>query len=478
MLLAEGQATIKTRDRETTNGLWVREVYTPRAEGGYVITLIDRTQAVLRQEHLESLSEDLRLAKDQAEAASLAKSQFLANMSHEIRTPMNGVLGLADALMDTPLSSAQRELAEVIHRSGEGLINIINDILDFSKLEAGKLVLAREPFCLQTVVEDVIRLMTPAASRKSLKLSFNIGADEMPPILGDSGRCRQIITNLVGNAIKFTDEGYVEVTGTAYIEKDRVHMTVSVQDTGCGIPADKLEQIFDKFEQVDSSTARRFEGTGLGLAIAQELAHLMGGRVYADSTVGEGSCFHLDVVFDRAEDEVVVIDAPATPSPPDSIEAIVAGQGTDLRQTPNAPISTPTLIDSERPLHILVAEDNQVNQFVVRALLSGTEYEVSFANNGEQAVEQATANPPDVILMDVSMPVMDGYAATEALRAAGCSLPIIGVTAHAMAEDEARCIAAGMDGFLPKPISRDRLLDALRECNRQKPDDLTLHASA
>lgn len=445
-------------DRKTADGRWIREIYSPRAGGGYVVSLFDRTQDVVQRQRLEALTQDLQHSKDLAEAASHAKSDFLANMSHEIRTPMNGVLGITEALLDTKLNGEQRDLAEIIHRSGQSLITLINDILDFSKLEAGKLSCTPAPFDFSAMVEDLVRLMAPAATRKSIQFNYTPAQPPLPPVYADGGRCRQILTNLIGNAIKFTEEGYVAIDINTAVERDRLHLTLSITDTGCGIPSDKLDQIFEKFEQADNSTSRQFEGSGLGLAIARQLAELMDGTLHATSTEGEGSCFVFDVSFDRVPSEKarapVAADlpqeAPAPPTPLPTPEAL--------------PVALPDgVVPAAAPprLHILVAEDNQVNQFVLRALLSGSGYSLSFANNGQEAVAHCAQTLPDLILMDVSMPVMDGFAATEALRDQGLSVPIVGVTAHAMPEDEARCRAAGMDGFLTKPISQDRLLSTI-----------------
>ncbi|MBX3579015.1 MAG: response regulator [Rhizobiaceae bacterium] len=535
-----------------------------------------------------------------AEAADRAKSEFLANMSHEIRTPMNGVLGMAELLAKTELNTRQKTFTEVIVKSGNALLTIINDILDFSKISAGQLTLDPSPFPLTEAVEDVATLISARVAEKNLELIVRVDPRLPRHVVGDVGRFRQIVTNLLGNAVKFTEKGHVLIDVSGDIVDDVAKLHVRVEDTGIGIPPDKLQNVFEKFAQVDSSSTRRHEGTGLGLAIAARLVDLMGGTIGLESEVGRGSVFWFDVplpvhhhqerdttvpvdvtgarvlviddnqvnrdilleqlrswgfdcaaaesgavglaFLDRAAQlgakvDCVILDyqmpgmngadvakamssdtrtagipvvlltsvdqvdfgrlvldfgiaahltKPARSSALlGTVIAVIQKARSNLgkaaafvrpahdaaitvlrpQPVPHQPAVTDVrevqALQSSVPLDILIAEDNEVNQLVFGQILSSLGLSYRIAGNGRTAVEMHRALKPKLILMDVSMPEMNGYEAARAIReaekATGAHIPIIGVTAHALKGDREKCIDAGMDDYLPKPISPDRL---------------------
>ncbi|RWC55279.1 response regulator [Mesorhizobium sp.] len=536
-----------------------------------------------------------------AEAADRAKSEFLANMSHEIRTPMNGVLGMAELLAKTDLTARQKTFTDVIVKSGNALLTIINDILDFSKINAGQLTLDPAPFRLSEAVEDVATLVSARVAEKNLELIVRVDPRLPAHVIGDAGRFRQIITNLLGNAVKFTEKGHVLIDVGGEIVNDVVQLKVRVEDTGIGIPAEKLQNVFEKFAQVDGSSTRRHEGTGLGLAIAARLVDLMAGKIGVESEIGRGSVFWFAVPLPAhqaaARDEIVPVDvtgarvlviddnpvnreilleqlrswsfdcaaaesgavglafldrafqlgaavdciildyqmpgmngadvarAIASDSRLSSIPVVLltsvdqvdfgkmiidfgiaahltkparsavllgtvisvvqkarsqVGKARFVRepivQAPPAappaftvirgPAMPPTAVPESTttpngPIDILIAEDNDVNQLVFGQILNGLGLSYRIAGNGRTAVEMYRALRPKLILMDVSMPEMNGYEATRAIRAMETStdthIPIIGVTAHALKGDRDKCIEAGMDDYLPKPVSPDRL---------------------
>ncbi len=533
-----------------------------------------------------------------AEAADRAKSEFLANMSHEIRTPMNGVLGMAELLAKTELTPRQKTFTDVIVKSGNALLTIINDILDFSKINAGQLTLDPAPFRLAEAVEDVATLVSARVAEKNLELIVRVDPRLPAFVVGDAGRFRQIVTNLLGNAVKFTEKGHVLIDVGGEVADGVVQLKVRVEDTGIGIPAEKLQSVFEKFAQVDSSSTRRHEGTGLGLAIGARLVDLMGGKIGVESEIGRGSVFWFAVPLPvheaGAQDEIVpgdvtgarvlVIDdnpvnreilleqlrswsfdcaaaesgavglafldracqlgasvdciildyqmpgmsgadvarAIAADSRLSSIPIVLltsvdqvdfgrlvleygiaahltkparsaillgtvisaiqkartqAGKVQFVREPAPQPQSPPAFtvirgtaeqdsaqdapVNASRSIDILIAEDNEVNQLVFGQILSGLGLSYRIAGNGRTAVEMFRTLSPRLILMDVSMPEMNGYEATHAIRSAeaatGTRIPIIGVTAHALKGDREKCIEAGMDDYLSKPISPDRL---------------------
>jgi signal transduction histidine kinase/DNA-binding response OmpR family regulator len=536
-----------------------------------------------------------------AEAADRAKSEFLANMSHEIRTPMNGVLGMAELLAKTDLTARQKTFTDVIVKSGNALLTIINDILDFSKINAGQLTLDPAPFRLSEAVEDVATLVSARVAEKNLELIVRVDPRLPAHVVGDAGRFRQIITNLLGNAVKFTEKGHVLIDVGGEIVNDVVQLKVRVEDTGIGIPAEKLQNVFEKFAQVDGSSTRRHEGTGLGLAIAARLVDLMAGKIGVESEIGRGSVFWFAVPLPThhaaARDEIVPVDvtgarvlviddnpvnreilleqlrswsfdcaaaesgavglafldrafqlgaavdciildyqmpgmngadvarAIASDSRLSSIPVVLltsvdqvdfgkmiidfgiaahltkparsavllgtvisvvqkarsqVGKAQFVREPivqapPAAPpaftvirgpaMPATTVPESATtpngPIDILIAEDNDVNQLVFGQILNGLGLSYRIAGNGRTAVEMYRALRPKLILMDVSMPEMNGYEATRAIRAmetsTGTHIPIIGVTAHALKGDRDKCIESGMDDYLPKPVSPDRL---------------------
>lgn len=407
-----------------------------------MIAAIDKRDRQLREysyfleEAVHARTRELLLAKESAERASQAKSQFLANMSHEIRTPMIGILGMAELLRSEELTERQRKLAETVHASGEALLTILNDLLDIAKIESGKLTLQAQVLPLRQTVGEAVTLFAETASRKGVVLEFACDANVPELILGDAIRIRQIVLNLVGNAVKFTLRGKVAVQLSA----DGQRFRIAVRDTGIGIPREALERIFEAFNQGDASLNRTHGGTGLGLTIVRELAALMGGAVTAESEPGVGSCFTVTLPFQRA---------PATVSVEPALPASLA-----------APIPAPALADAlQEPGKgsILLAEDNPTTQELLRLLLHGAGYRVTIVENGQGALARATGETFDLIFMDCQMPHLDGLEATRRLREAGVSTPIVALTAHARREDEEKCLAAGMNDFLGKPFRQQEL---------------------
>ena len=533
---------------------------------------------------------ELEEAQRRAVLADRAKSEFLANMSHEIRTPMNGVLGMAELLSKSSLDAKQRTFTDIILKSGNALLKIINDILDFSKIDAGQLVLDPAPFNLAEAIEDVATLVSTRAKEKDLELIVRVQPDLPALFVGDVGRIRQIITNLVGNAVKFTDSGHVLVDVNGEVDGSVTRLTIAVTDTGIGIPADKLKLVFEKFSQVDGSSTRRHEGTGLGLAITSRLVEMMNGSVEVHSAEGEGSTFTVSLALPVAADQkprrvapfdvtgarILVVDdnpvnrailmeqmrswafdACAAESGAEGLLVLETASrlglkvdcvildyqmpgmtGADVARAVRAnpaladtplilltsvdqslsnksyrdldidahlikPARSSVLLDSlvttiqrhrappviaaapvERPavsrpepqvpkpvpgraegrhrIDILVAEDNEVNQLVFTQILGETGHTFEIVDNGRRALEAFEALQPRMILMDISMPMMNGLEATAAIRereaAGGGRVPIVGVTAHALKGDRERCIEAGMDDYLSKPISPNALL--------------------
>jgi len=559
-----------TQEQQLSDGRWIRAYDHPTPDGGHVGLRVDITPQ--KEQHVALLA-----AREAAEAANRAKSAFLANMSHEIRTPMNGVVGMAELLCDTNLSEEQRLFAETIRSSGEALLVIINDILDYSKIEAQRLTLHPVPFDLERTIHEVAMLLQPRARAKGLDLMIDFDMFLPTRFVGDAGRMRQVLTNLIGNAVKFTDTGHVLIRVVGF-EADPGHqqLHVTIEDTGIGIEPQFLDHIFGEFNQVESQSNRKFEGTGLGLAISRRLIERMEGEVWVDSELGKGSVFGFRVTLPVAEEaaaptlpvsirRMLVVDDQFINRTilerqlvPCGIDVVLCRSGaealavlardrafdiiltdhnmpemdglalamhiraagidrpivllssnpamareTDTKGTLSAILQKPLLRSDlyrrlqaltepdlppvvtpvpagppgRRPMRVLTAEDNRTNQLVFQKMMRDIRVDLLFANNGREAVELFQSFQPDLIFMDISMPVMDGRDAARAIRSleAGRShVPIVALTAHAMDGDGASILAAGIDRYMTKPLRKAALIEVLTaHC---PPDSHPIHA--
>ncbi len=391
----------------------------------------------LLEDRIRQRTEELERASAKALEANKAKSEFLANMSHELRTPMNGVLGMLDIALDSRLTPDQREHLETAQRCGFSLLDLLNDLLDLAKIESGKLLFVHNPFDLSGLLEESVNQHSLKAAAKGLGLSLQIQPGTVTRFAGDAPRVRQMVDNLLSNAVKFTDRGGVTVSAsTDTLASGQVLIRIAIRDTGPGIADEKLPLIFESFTQADGSVSRKHGGTGLGLSLTQKLAQLQGGSVTVESAIGEGSTFHL--TFECAAEAGV-----------SSVAAVPALEGS-------------------RRARVLIVEDNLVNQKVISAVLKKGHYRTAIAEDGAQCLTMlenamGVADPFSLVLMDIQMPVMDGLEATRRIRdnPAWRHLPIVAMTAHAMNDDRERCLEAGMNSYVLKPVKADHLLQTI-----------------
>jgi signal transduction histidine kinase/CheY-like chemotaxis protein len=413
------------------------------AAGDDLLGLADAIERLVTER--QSIERALRQAKDAADAASRAKSEFLANMSHEIRTPLNGIIGTVNLLKASCLDPRQLHYANLASTSGENLLELINDILDFSKIEAGKLAIETLDFDLGRLLTDLAGGLSLRAEQKKLTFTCEAAADVPLQLQGDPNRVRQVLLNLTGNALKFTGTGEVAVR-IQLVERnaDSAQLRFSVRDTGIGIAADKLGELFQKFTQADASTTRKFGGTGLGLAICKQLVELMGGQIGVTSREGAGAEFWFTL-------RLAVQQAPAVMSGAAAAEPVATAKL--------------ALLPGQKSARVLVAEDNFINQEIIRALLGLLGLAPELVGDGLEAVRAVNEGNYDLVFMDMQMPELDGYEATQRIRAAATGrarVPIIAMTANAMIGDREKCLKAGMDDYISKPIDTVALVGILQ----------------
>ena len=455
--------------------------------------VISITRDITEIKHAEG---ELIAAREGAMAASRAKSEFLSSMSHEIRRPMNAILGMAELLAETTLEDAQRKYLDVMLNNGNALLSLIDDILDLAKVESGRLNLEYAGFALDQLMDKVAETFMVRARAKGLELAVQIAPGVPTNLIGDALRLRQVLVNLIGNSIKFTDRGSITITvAHAGADGAPAHLHFAITDTGIGIAAEKIPLLFSNFTQADSSMARRFGGSGLGLAIVERLIAVMGGRVWVESTPDRGSTFHFTARFDCDDAASASADLPAAlthlPGCDEPVRAIALGaapSAPDLsaKASPALTPATPTFVpaDDHPPLRILLVDDSADNRLLIKAYLKKLPYTIDEAQNGEIAIAKFANTTYSVVLMDLQMPVVDGMEATRRMRELENDrgvrrTPIIALTASALDEDVRRCLASGFDAHVPKPVKKAVLLDAIENAGAQrKLDGATQTSSA